>query len=116
MAGAHTIQLSAYERVQVAKVLDYIDAHLGDALDPELLARMHGISAYKLKTGLIQATDSSFACYVKRKRMERAKLLLRDTNKIIFEIARECGYRDASSFYRAFKKHFGYTPDTCRKL
>ena len=111
----HTIQLTAYEREQVRLVKAHVDGHLHEALSAEDLALQWDISLYKLKAGFVQLTGKSFGIYVKAQRMEKARELLRRSNKIIYEIARDCGYWDGAAFVRAFRKWFGHTPDAFRK-
>jgi AraC-like DNA-binding protein len=57
----------------------------------------------------------SFAAWLKERRLEKAKELLLTTNKIIYEIALDCGYRDVSAFVRAFRNRYGHTPNVFRK-
>jgi AraC-like DNA-binding protein len=115
MNTAYTIQLTAYEKEQVRLVKAYVDGHLDKVLNARKLAQEQDISLYKLKAGFMQLTGKSFRNYVKVQRMEKAKELLRTSNKIIYEIARDCGYRDGTAFVRAFRKWFGQTPDVFRK-
>ena len=115
MNTTHTIQLTAYEREQVRLVKAHAEGHLNEALGAEDLAMQRDISLYKLRAGFVQLTGKSFRDYVKVRRMEKARELLRSSNKIIYEIARDCGYRDETSFSRAFKKYYGEPPDKFRK-
>lgn len=115
MNTKHTIQLTAYERERVRLVKAYVEGHFNETLCIEDLALQWDISLYKLKAGFVQLTGKSFRNYVKARRMERAKELLLTSNKIIYEIARNCGYRDETAFVRAFRKWFGQTPDVFRK-
>jgi len=115
MASKHPVELTAYEAKQVAEVKAYVDGHLNERLTAEDMALQWGISLYKLRVGFVRLYHQSFADYLKAKRMERAKELLSTGNKINFEIALDCGYRDESAFVRAFRKWFGQTPDAFRK-
>lgn len=110
------IQLTAYERKQLQLVKEYVDAHLHEALDPGELVLSFDISVYKFKAGFVQLCGRSFSEYLKSKRMEKAMELLCNSNKINYEIAMECGYKDTSAFVRAFRKWYGQTPDRARKL
>ena len=47
-------------------------------------------------------------------RMERARGLLRYTDRPVGEIAEEVGYADSMSFSKAFKKRFHLTPSEFR--
>ena len=53
--------------------------------------------------------------YVSRMRLSKAKLLLRDSNKSIEEIATECGFSSANYFGLIFKKEVGLSPLNYKK-
>jgi AraC family transcriptional regulator len=53
--------------------------------------------------------------YLVRRRLERAKVLLADTDRSVMEIAMAVGYLDTSSFTTAFRKHTGLTPTHYRR-
>jgi two-component system response regulator YesN len=110
-----TIQLTAYERRQVEKIRAYIDEHLDERLSAEDIAMEWDISVYKLKAGIQQLCGKSFSLYLKERRLQKGGELLLNSNKIIYEIARDCGYKDETGFYRAFRKYFGQTPDDYRR-
>ena len=61
-----------------------------------------------------QKVGLSFVEYVTKKRMEKAKQLLRKTDKKAGEIAGEVGYRDPRYFSFVFKKKTGCTPSQYR--
>ncbi len=52
--------------------------------------------------------------YVNRQRIERSVVLLRDPNRLIQDIATECGFQDVTYFIRVFRKYFGMTPTSYR--
>ncbi len=110
------IQLTAYERKQMQLIKVYVDTHLNEGLDPGELVLSFDISVYKMKAGFVQLYGKSFSGYLKSKRMEKAMLLLCNSNKINYEIAMECGYKDTSAFVRAFRKWYGQTPDRVRRM
>lgn len=47
-------------------------------------------------------------------RMYRAKMLLKQSNKSVFAVALDCGYRSESHFCKIFKQYFGKSPSQCR--
>jgi AraC-like DNA-binding protein len=115
MKEGQGIRLTAYEREQVEKAGAYMDAHLHEALTAGEMALQWDLSGYKLKAGFVQLYGKSFAAWLKERRLEKAKELLLTTNKIIYEIALDCGYRDVSAFVRAFRNCYGHTPNVFRK-
>lgn len=62
-----------------------------------------------------QKTGQTFVQYKTNLRLEKARELLRHTNKSITEIAFEIGFNNVTHFTRTFKKNFGFTPSHLRK-
>lgn len=56
-----------------------------------------------------QEIGMSFSAYVLERKMERAKRILQDGQKV-YDAARETGYRDVSYFTKVFRKYWGVTP------
>jgi AraC-like DNA-binding protein len=51
------------------------------------------------------------SAFITQKRLDRAKNLLETSPKMkVTEVASACGFKEASYFGRAFKRHFGHTP------
>lgn len=78
------------------------------------LAEKLGISAVTLSVNFKNEMDISPSDYLATVRMEKAKELLRHTNKKIKEIGFEVGYEDDHVFTRRFKKYTGKTPGQYR--
>jgi two-component system response regulator YesN len=62
-----------------------------------------------------QQMGVTFREYLISRRLNRAKELLRTTNRKISEIALQSGYKDSHYFSHAFKKNTGYTPSQFRE-
>ncbi len=62
-----------------------------------------------------ERTGSSFITYVTAKRLERAKFVLRQTDKPVLRIAAELEFSPLNYFSRIFKKHVGQTPSEYRR-
>jgi AraC family transcriptional regulator len=52
--------------------------------------------------------------YLRRRRLERAAVLLRETARPLSDVALHCGFADQSHFANAFKRHTGVTPGSYR--
>jgi YesN/AraC family two-component response regulator len=93
------------------KALDYIDDHYDcDTLSLNLVAENIGMSASYLSAIFSQNMQKTFVEYVTEKRIEKAKKLLKQTDKNSGEIAKEVGYKDSHYFSFVFKKLQGCSP------
>ena len=93
------------------QAVEYINANFTrEELSLNRVAREVNISANYLSAVFSQERGITFTEYVTGKRMERAKELLRSTDKRSGEVAAEVGYRDPHYFSFLFKKTQGCTP------
>ncbi|WP_083776750.1 helix-turn-helix domain-containing protein [Acaryochloris marina] len=99
---------------QLLKVLDYIDAHLGNEITLADLAVLVDISQFHFGRLFKQSLGRSPYQYLMLQRVERAKTLLKRTNQPIVEIALECGFNSHSQFGRKFRQMTGMTPKVYR--
>ena len=92
------------------EVAEYIDRHytegvaLADVEKAFSYSKDHIIRIFKQFYGVTPYQ------YLTLQRINQAKRLMCSTNHLIAEIARECGYNDMTSFYRAFVRQTGVTP------
>ncbi len=99
----------------VEKAKEYVGTHYGVEISLGLAAEYVGVSASHFSRIFSREAGITFIEYLTQVRVERAKELLRCTNKKIAEIAQEIGYRDTRYFYTLFKKNVGCTPREYRK-
>lgn len=93
------------------KALEYIeDNYQQESLSLNSAANEVGVSANYFSAIFSQAMQLTFVEYVTQKRMEKAKKLLRQTEKHSGDIALEVGYKDPHYFSFVFKKTQGCTP------
>lgn len=93
------------------KVISYIDEHFDEEeLSLNSVANVIDVSANYLSAVFSQTMQKTFIEYVTAKRMEKAKKLLRMTDKSSGEIALEVGYKDPHYFSFVFKKTQGCSP------
>ena len=98
-------------RSLLKQAVAYIDSHFAEeALSLNQVAREVNISANYLSAVFSQEMGATFTEYVTGKRMDRAKELLRTTDKRSGEVAAAVGYRDPHYFSFLFKKTQGCTP------
>ncbi len=99
----------------VREVMDYIDKNYADEeLSLNLLASHVNFSPNHLSMIFSQQTGQTFIKYLTDYRMNKAKELLRCTNKKSSEVSFEVGYKDPHYFSYLFKKTQGMTPTQYR--
>ena len=59
---------------------------------------------------LPDATGQNFTAYLNTVRIEKARVLLRETDETVLEIALNCGYGSISYFNRVFRQQIGMSP------
>jgi AraC family transcriptional regulator len=102
-------------RVSVsAKALWYIESHLSGELSLEEIAGAVEVSRFHLSRAFAVSTGNSLAGYVRARRLtEAAKALVQGAPDIL-TVALESGYGSHEAFTRAFRQHFGLTPEQLR--
>jgi len=80
-----------------------------------VLARHLGISETRLKSGFKSMNGTTVLQYCLYRRIEAAKVLLKENRHTISEIGNIVGYEDHSAFTRAFRRHCGYSPKEWRR-
>ncbi len=74
------------------------------------LARMVGLNDFKLKSGFKELFGTTVFGYVRRMRMQEARLLLEKGQANVSEAAYRVGYTNVSHFASQFHKAFGSSP------
>ncbi len=99
----------------VALAKQYIEEHLGVPLDMAQMCKEVGIGRTKLYELFSAETRQGIAAYLRRRRMHRAKKLLKSTDLSIAAISEQVGFIDYNYFSRVFKKTYGRSPKEYRK-
>ena len=87
------------------QALTYIQRHFREQISLKSVADKFYVSPSYLGRCLQKALKgSSFRQYLNDLRIREAKRLLRDTDKMIYEIAQDVGYADPKYFNRVFKE------------
>jgi AraC-like DNA-binding protein len=104
-------------QLHLAAILRAIESQSNDpGLNATAVAVALGITPRYVHL-LLEDTGKSFTHHVLERRLERAKILLRDPQwhrRKVADIAAEAGFTDLSYFNRAFRRHFGTTPSHIR--
>ncbi|WP_299404760.1 AraC family transcriptional regulator [uncultured Roseobacter sp.] len=103
------------EDARIARVVDYIEAHYGEALTIAELAAIACLSPAHLSRTFKATVGEPVWSYVTQRRCERAKEMLLTTNLPIAEIAYRCGFANQPHLTRTFKAAYGTTPAAARR-
>jgi AraC family transcriptional regulator len=95
---------------RMRRVLEHIEAHLGEELSLETLAGIACLSPCHFSRAFKSALGEGPQRYVLRRRVERAKALLRQPELPLAQVAAELGFADQSHFTNVFRRLAGDTP------
>jgi AraC-like DNA-binding protein len=110
----HKIKTQSDVSPAIQACCGYIEAHLPEKLTLKVIASKVNYSEYYMAQKFKKEVGLSVTDYIKHQRVDRAKTLLRSTNRSVAEIAEELGYCNASYFNEAFKSVESMTPSEFR--
>src|SRR5437588_12610517 len=96
------------------KALWFIESHLADELTLDEIAGVAGISRFHMVRAFAAATGFSVMRYVRARRLTEAARALAGGAPDILNVALDADYGSHEAFTRAFRDHFGVTPETVR--
>src|SRR5438552_3431536 len=96
------------------KALWFIESHLSSALTLDEVAAIGGVSRYHLVRAFAAATGLPVMRYVRARRLSEAARSLVSGAPDILGVALDADYGSHEAFTRAFREHFGITPDAVR--
>ncbi|MBI5321338.1 AraC family transcriptional regulator [Bradyrhizobium sp.] len=96
------------------KALWYVESHLADSLTLDEIASVGGVSRFHMVRALAEATGMSVMRYVRARRLTKAARSLAKGAPDILTLALEADYGSHEAFTRAFRDHFGVTPEQVR--
>ncbi len=101
---------------RVLKKLDILITHNIEhsALSADYVCKEVGVSRSQLHRILKQETQLSLSLYIRKKRIEKAKKLLSNTQMRIAEVAFAVGINSHQNFAKYFKSDFGISPTEFR--
>lgn len=95
----------------ISNIMNYIEEHYGDPnLSLSEIAEILNVNSNYLSQIIKKKTGLRFIDLLLKKRMEKAKQLLLDTNLPIKAVAASVGYNQISYFRQIFKNYYGVTP------
>ena len=96
------------------KALWFIESHLADELTLDEIAGVAGISRFHMVRAFAAATGLSVMRYVRARRLSEAARALANGAPDILTLALDADYGSHEAFTRAFRDHFGLTPEAVR--
>lgn len=100
---------------QVQRAIDFIEVHLSDELDIDLIAKEAAFSRWHFQIVFSSMVGETVKEYIRKRRLSNALKRIRDLESRILDVAIEAGFESQEAFSRAFKNQFGLTPGDCRK-
>lgn len=95
---------------RIHRITSYIDEHYTQKLLLSDIAESENLSLYYLSHFFKDTLNMTFQEYLAKKRSERARELLLQTNYSLLDISMACGFSDLKYLQSSFQKYYGCTP------
>src|SRR3954467_15135847 len=96
------------------RALWYIESHLAEPMTLDEIAAISGVSRFHMVRAFAAATGLSVMRYVRARRLSEAARALANGAPDILSLALDADYGSHEAFTRAFRDHFGVTPEIVR--
>lgn len=101
--------------VGMKNALDYIESHICEKLDYELIARQAALSSYHFQRVFGILCGYTLGEYIRNRRLALAGEALAARKSKVIDVALDYGYDSPDSFAKAFYKFHGITPSAARE-
>ena len=109
-------RLSGAERESLEQAKEIIRRELAHPPTVAALAQRVGLNRNKLQAGFRATEGKSVSEYVRGQRMDRALVLLDETNLPVAAVSERVGYQSKANFHRTFRSTYGMSPAEARAL
>jgi len=99
----------------IARVIDYVEAHIDQDLRLASLAGVAGMSLYHFARSFKETVGMPPHAYVLSRRIIRARAMLRRSESALAHVALACGFSSQAHFTTAFQHSLGITPGGYRR-
>lgn len=118
-SGSGPQRMSARERFDVShpallRVLEYMAARIETPATREQLARVAGLSVRQLERLFARHLGASIGVHYLAIRLDRARILLRQTGQPVLAVAVATGFMTASHFSRMYRQRYALPPNADR--
>lgn len=111
----YNLNISSENIRRIRIVMEYIDQHITESLTLRNLSAVANMSVSYFSQLFKNLNGFSAWDYIISQRIDLAQRLLMSSNESVNNIALQCGFNNATNFYKAFKKITGISPSTYRK-
>lgn len=103
------------EKDKIKLCVDYVNGHIGEKLDAEVLANELHVSEPTIYRLFAEQIGIPLGKYITSVRVSAVCRCLEETDDKITNIAMNCGFTGISNFYRVFHDYMGISPKEYRK-
>jgi AraC-like DNA-binding protein len=107
--------LTPLPKWRFARVRDYVDLHIEEAIRLQDLAKAAGLSQMHFAAQFRAYTGISPCKFVMMQRIRQAQVLLGDPRNALVDVALRVGFRTQAHFTTVFHRFVGNTPNCWRK-
>lgn len=97
-------------RAAVRRMQDHIAGHISEEIDMADLASVACFSPWYARRLFIRHTGLTPAVYIRRLKLTKSALRLRDESCSVLEVATDMGFGSVDGYQRAFRREFGCNP------
>ena len=112
--GAERSSTALERKNLLDQITVFVEAHLAEKITLRMIAVHFSVSVSTVTQLFQKKTQNTFHHFLTNRRMEKARNLIREGLPLEM-VGRAIGYRDHSTFYRAFRQTFGISPREYRK-
>lgn len=113
--GRGTSAIGTRANAVVAGAIEYIEENLTSISSSTDVSKHLEVTREHLSRQFTKYTGQTLWDFITKCRVEKAKEMLKDRGLLVKQIFREVGFNCESSFFRAFIKYTGLTPERYRR-
>ena len=98
------------QRAAVRRMQDYISDHITEDIDITDLAKASSFSPWYARKLFIKHLGMTPAVYIRRLKLSKSALRLRDEDCQILDVAMDMGFGSVDGYQRSFRREFGVNP------
>jgi|GEM_PF-351202 len=102
-------------KIFTVSLLEWIENNIESSLSLDYISQKSGYSKWHVQRIFKKNTGLKIADYIRRRKISKAALAIKLTDRSIYDIALEFGYDSQQTFTRAFTKYFLISPGAYRK-